>query len=92
VSVAGYVVVEIEVADAAGYDEYKDIAPASIKEYGGRYLVRGGKCDALEGGWMPKRLVVLEFPSWSRRARGGIRRPTPGRRRSASAPRARAWC
>jgi len=60
---AGYVVVEIEVADAVGYDEYKDIAPASIREYGGRYLARGGRCETLEGGWAPQRLVVLEFPS-----------------------------
>lgn len=60
---AGYIVVEIEVVDQAGYDEYKILAPASIKEYGGRYLARGGACETLEGGWAPKRLVVLEFPS-----------------------------
>ena len=31
--------------------------------YGGRYLVRGGKLEALEGSWSPKRFVVIEFPS-----------------------------
>jgi uncharacterized protein (DUF1330 family) len=37
--------------------------PAVIAKYGGRYIVRGGKVEALEGGWQPKRVAVLEFPS-----------------------------
>jgi uncharacterized protein (DUF1330 family) len=59
-----YVVVQIEaVADPVEYERYKAMTPASIAAYGGRYLVRGGPCEVLEGSWRPPRLVVLEFPS-----------------------------
>ncbi len=58
-----YVVVEIEVHDPVRYDEYKKLAPPTIAAYGGRYVARGGKTETLEGGWAPKRLVILEFPS-----------------------------
>jgi uncharacterized protein (DUF1330 family) len=58
-----YVVVEIEVHDPKTYEEYKRLAPPSIAQYGGSYLIRGGNCDVLEGDWMPKRFVMLEFDS-----------------------------
>jgi uncharacterized protein (DUF1330 family) len=61
-----YVVVQINVRDAARYEEYKGMAPASIAQYGGRYLVRGGTAETLEGTWRPARFVVLEFPSAAR--------------------------
>ena len=60
---AAYVVVTIEIQDPASYADYKRLAPPSIAAYGGRYLVRGGALDVLEGGWQPQRLVVLEFPT-----------------------------
>jgi uncharacterized protein (DUF1330 family) len=63
---AAYVIVEIEVTDAAGYENYKTLAAASIAAYGGRFVVRGGEAQALEGGWEPKRIVVLEFPDRER--------------------------
>jgi uncharacterized protein (DUF1330 family) len=58
-----YVVVDIEIHDPVRYEEYRRVAPPSIAAYGGRYLVRGGTLDILEGEWQPKRLVVLEFPT-----------------------------
>jgi uncharacterized protein (DUF1330 family) len=58
-----YVVVEIIVNDAETYERYKQLAPPSIAAYGGRYLVRGGKTEALEGDWNPPRFVILEFPT-----------------------------
>jgi uncharacterized protein (DUF1330 family) len=36
---------------------------AAVQRAGGRYLVRGGPVDSLEGGWAPTRLVVIEFPT-----------------------------
>ena len=60
---AGYVVAEVEVTDAATYEEYRKLVPATVAKYGGRFLVRGGAVEPKEGGWQPKRLVVLEFPS-----------------------------
>ncbi len=58
-----YILLDIEVHDAAGYEEYKKLAPASIEQYGGKYIVRGGKSETLEGDWTPSRIVVLQFPS-----------------------------
>lgn len=60
---AAYVIVEIEVTDPVGYEEYKRQAQATIAAKGGKYLVRGGKTEVVEGDWQPKRLVILEFPS-----------------------------
>jgi uncharacterized protein (DUF1330 family) len=60
---AAYVVAEIDITDSKAYEEYRAQVPAVIAKYGGRYLARGGKIEPLEGGWEPKRLAVLEFPS-----------------------------
>jgi uncharacterized protein (DUF1330 family) len=59
-----YVIGDIEVTDQKPYDEYRGQVLATIEKYGGRFLVRGGRTDAVEGGWQPKRLVILEFPSF----------------------------
>jgi uncharacterized protein (DUF1330 family) len=61
-----YVVVQIAIDDPVTYERYKVLAPPSIAAYGGRYVVRGGRCEALEGTWLPGRLVILEFPSLER--------------------------
>jgi uncharacterized protein (DUF1330 family) len=63
---AAYVIVNIEVTDPGPYEEYKRQAAATIAQYGGRYLVRGGAAERLEGSWVPRRVVVLEFPSAAR--------------------------
>ncbi len=60
---AAYVVGEIEVTDPAVYEEYRKQVLAVVTKYGGRFIVRGGKVEGLEGGWAPKRFVALEFPS-----------------------------
>jgi len=58
-----YVIGEIEVTDPALYEEYRRQVMAVVTRYGGRFIVRGGRVEALEGGWTPKRFVALEFPS-----------------------------
>ena len=63
---SAYVIVEIEIVDPAGYEAYKKLAGATVEKYGGKYLVRGGQTEVLEGNWKPKRIVVLEFPSTDR--------------------------
>jgi uncharacterized protein (DUF1330 family) len=60
---AAYVIGEIEVTDPATYEDYRKQVPAVVKKYGGKFVVRGGKVETLEGGWSPKRIVALEFPS-----------------------------
>ena len=63
---SAYVIVEIEIVDPVGYEVYKKLAGATVEKYGGKYLVRGGKTDVLEGDWNPKRIVMLEFPTMER--------------------------
>jgi uncharacterized protein (DUF1330 family) len=61
-----YVFANIEVTDPALYEEYRKGVSATIAQYGGRYLVRGGAAEALEGSYTPRRVVILEFPSVER--------------------------
>ena len=63
---SAYVIVEIDVTDPIGYEEYKKQAGAMVAQHGGKYIVRGGKTEVLEGDWKPKRIVVLEFESADR--------------------------
>ena len=63
---AAYVIVEVNVTDPQLFAKYAKGVPASIAAYGGKYLVRGGAVDAKEGGWTPRRVVVLEFPSMAK--------------------------
>jgi uncharacterized protein (DUF1330 family) len=57
-----YIVVDARSSDPARLAEYRKLAQVAVAAYGGRYLVRGGKYETLEGSWQPERLVVLEFP------------------------------
>jgi len=63
---SAFIIVEIEVVDPVGYEEYKKQAAATVHQYGGKYIVRGGKTEVLEGDWNPKRIVVLQFESMER--------------------------
>ncbi|MFP8879366.1 MAG: DUF1330 domain-containing protein [Myxococcota bacterium] len=60
---AAYVIYQAEVFDPAQYEKYKAKTPESIAAFGGRFIVRGGEIDVLEGEAPPGRTVVLEFPS-----------------------------
>ena len=63
---AGYIFVETEVGDAEKYGAYKQAVPAVIEQFGGRFIVRGGAMEVLEGAYDGRRVVVLEFPSAER--------------------------
>jgi uncharacterized protein (DUF1330 family) len=56
-----YFIAEIEVTNPTGYDSYRPLAGASIAQYGGKFLARGGMTELLEGEPEPKRIVVVEF-------------------------------
>ena len=60
---AAYVFAQIEVTDPATYDDYRKQVLPTVTKFGGRFIVRGGTLEVLEGGWQPSRLVVIEFPS-----------------------------
>jgi uncharacterized protein (DUF1330 family) len=61
-----YIIVEISIEDPKDYEEYKKLTPATIAAYDGRFAVRGGQTETLEGDWQPERIVVLEFPTVER--------------------------
>jgi uncharacterized protein (DUF1330 family) len=63
---SAYVVVQVDVRDPVRYEDYKRLVPASLAKYGGRFIVRGGKTETLEGTWSPRRFVMLEFPDVER--------------------------
>ena len=60
---AAYVFAEVEVTNPDGYKEYTKQVPATIAQYGGRFLTRGGEAHVLEGEWPKVRRVLIEFPS-----------------------------
>lgn len=58
----GYIVAEVKVHDAEAFDRYRALSTAAVEQYGGRFLVRGGAAEILEGPWSaPQRLIVVEF-------------------------------
>ena len=59
-------IADIEVTDAAGYEEYQRRVPAYVAAYDGRFIVRGGQTRVLEGSWQAHRMVVIEFPSMAK--------------------------
>jgi uncharacterized protein (DUF1330 family) len=71
---AGYAIGDVEVIDEEGYGEYRRRFDAVMVKFGSRLLVNGGAAEAMEGTWVPRRLVVLEFPS-AERARAWLTSP-----------------
>jgi len=60
------IIVEVRITEPAKFEEYRKLVPATLEPYGGRFLARGGRVETLEGGWDPKRIVVIEFPTLER--------------------------
>lgn len=60
---SAFLVVDVTVHDADRYMEYARQVHPFVQKHGGRYHVRGGETQVLEGDWHPQRLVVVEFPS-----------------------------
>ena len=59
----GYLVVHLDVTDPEQFEKYREKVPATIAQYGGRYLIRGGAMETMEGDELPPRTVLLEFDS-----------------------------
>lgn len=63
---SAYVIVNVEIHDPVRYQEYMKRVPPTLVPYGGRFIVRGGGAEKLEGSLEPKRVVVLQFDSLER--------------------------
>lgn len=58
-----YLIVEVDTKNPEMMADYRTKTPGAIAEFGGKFIVRGGACETLEGGWRPPRVVIIEFPS-----------------------------
>ncbi len=56
-----YFIVDVDVTDPAGYEEYRKQVAPTIEQYGGKFVVRGGNPVNVEGDWQPTRIVIIEF-------------------------------
>jgi uncharacterized protein (DUF1330 family) len=63
---SAYVVANVEVTDPETFAEYRKGVLASLEPFGGRFLARGGRAEALEGTYAVKRIAILEFPDYER--------------------------
>jgi uncharacterized protein (DUF1330 family) len=59
----GYVIGQMQVKDPETYEKYRSKVAPTVAEFGGRFLVRGGTMESVEGNAPLPRIVVLEFPS-----------------------------
>ena len=60
---SAYIIVDVRVTDPEVYVGYTKLVPATVEAYGGKFIVRGGAAENMEGDWEPNRVVVLEFES-----------------------------
>ncbi len=60
---AGYVIAQMTVTDPEAFADYPGQAGATVDAFGGRYVVRGGAMEKMEGDWDPGRVVIIEFDS-----------------------------
>lgn len=58
-----YLLVEIDIHNPVEYENYKKLTPASLVPFGGKFVVRGGSAETLEGEGKPGRIVIVEFPN-----------------------------
>jgi uncharacterized protein (DUF1330 family) len=61
-----YVIAIVDVKDPVRYERYRELVLPTITAYGGRFVARGGRTEALEGPWQPRRVVIVEFPTFDR--------------------------
>lgn len=52
------------ILDKEKFQEYKNLAPQTVKEHNGKIIVGGGEFTCLEGNWSPKKIVIIEFPTY----------------------------
>jgi uncharacterized protein (DUF1330 family) len=57
-----YILAQIDVSDPEAYKAYTAETPGVVQKFGGRFIVRGGDPEALEGELPAPRVVLIEFP------------------------------
>ena len=60
---AGYIIAQVDITDPEIFENYRSQVPATLKPFGGEFVIRGGAMEELEGEWPIPRVVVIQFPS-----------------------------
>jgi uncharacterized protein (DUF1330 family) len=63
---SAYIIANVEVTDPDAYAEYRKGVAATMEAFGGRFLARGGRAEALEGTYPAKRVVIIAFSDYER--------------------------
>ena len=63
---AAYLIADLDITDPAVFEEYRQQVGPQVAKYGGKYVVRGGTVETVEGDWSPQRLVIIEFENVER--------------------------
>jgi hypothetical protein len=83
---SAYVIVEIDIVDPAGYEEYKKLAGATVEKYGGKYIVRSGKRKCLKAIGNPSASSCFNSTRCNAQKIGSTARSTANRAKCAIAP------
>ena len=62
----GYLIVRINIKDAELFQQYPPLSTKAVEKFGGKYLIRGGTFDVVEGKWPAERTTVVEFESFEK--------------------------
>ena len=60
----GYIIARVRVDDMEMYSKYTAQTPDAAAKFGGKFLVRNGKREAVEGPEEERRVVVIEYPTF----------------------------
>ena len=58
-----YFLANVEVTDQEAWVKYRAEVPATVAQYGGQFLVRGGRWERLEGKKPMPLFVIVQFPN-----------------------------
>jgi uncharacterized protein (DUF1330 family) len=89
-AMAAYVIFDVEITDPERYQEFMSRVKPALEAAGAKYLARGGSHKVHEGDWVPRRIVLLEFPSvaaWESFYNGATYRELKGIRDACSSAR-----
>ena len=59
---SAFLIYDVEIHDPNLYQDFMEQVKPLVETFGGKYLVRGGAHEVLEGNWEPTRIVLFEFP------------------------------
>jgi uncharacterized protein (DUF1330 family) len=59
---SAFLILDVDIHDQDKYKQYMKLVKPMVEANGGKYHVRGGPFEVMDGSWQPTRLVVIEYP------------------------------